>query len=60
MVELNWILNRPVPCWQEGNTLLCVAAGLICTNAAQTAGGGDNISAAVFSCTVVAIKVSYI
>lgn len=41
--------ERPVPCWQEENTLLCVAAGLICTNAAQTAGGGDNISAAALA-----------
>ncbi|KAK9512538.1 hypothetical protein O3M35_000939 [Rhynocoris fuscipes] len=41
--------ERPVPCWQEENTLLCVAAGLVCTNATQTAGGGDNISAAALA-----------
>lgn len=41
--------ERPVPCWQEENILLCVAAGLICKNAAQTAGGGDNISAAALA-----------
>ncbi|CAD5116207.1 DgyrCDS5123 [Dimorphilus gyrociliatus] len=38
--------EKPVACWEEGNALICVSPVLICTNVKQTAGGGDNISAA--------------
>ncbi|XP_014239962.2 ADP-dependent glucokinase [Cimex lectularius] len=41
--------SHPVPCWKEGNVLVCVAAGVVCTNVEQTAGGGDNISAAALA-----------
>lgn len=40
---------RPVSCWEEHEgerVLICVAPVLVCTNARQTAGAGDNISAA--------------
>ncbi|XP_053981529.1 ADP-dependent glucokinase isoform X1 [Hylaeus volcanicus] len=47
-------INKPVSCWDEvlkaGNEKIpiqvCVAPVLVCTEAAQTAGGGDNISSA--------------
>ncbi|CAB0006583.1 unnamed protein product, partial [Nesidiocoris tenuis] len=32
--------ERPVPCWQEGQVTICVATGVVCRNAQQTAGGG--------------------
>jgi len=43
--------TRPVSCWEEtleGDlpVLICVAPNLVCTKIFQTAGGGDNISAA--------------
>ena len=43
--------NRPVSCWEEtlqGNrhVEICLAPNLVCSQAKQTAGGGDNISAA--------------
>ncbi|CAB0013091.1 unnamed protein product, partial [Nesidiocoris tenuis] len=41
--------ERPVPCWQEGQVTICVATGVVCRNAQQTAGGGDNISAAALA-----------
>lgn len=44
--------SEPVSCWEEflaeldEAVLICVAPVLVCTKAHQTAGGGDNISAA--------------
>ena len=43
--------NRPVACWfeilQGGKEVeFCLAPNLVCSDAKQTAGGGDNISAA--------------
>ncbi|KAL0969330.1 hypothetical protein UPYG_G00225660 [Umbra pygmaea] len=38
--------TRPVSCWDEDNYEICVAPVLVCTEVYQTAGGGDNISAA--------------
>ncbi|XP_028837131.1 ADP-dependent glucokinase isoform X2 [Denticeps clupeoides] len=38
--------SRPVSCWDEDNYQICVAPVLVCTEVYQTAGGGDNISAA--------------
>lgn len=46
--------NHPVSCWEEKYTIekknvvvdVCVAPVLVCTQASQTAGGGDNISSA--------------
>ena len=42
--------NKPVSCWQEeidgSEVLICVAPNLVCAEAKQTAGCGDNISAA--------------
>ncbi|XP_068586941.1 ADP-dependent glucokinase [Cebidichthys violaceus] len=38
--------SRPVSCWDEGDYEICVAPVLVCTEVYQTAGGGDNISAA--------------
>lgn len=38
--------SRPVSCWEEDNYEICVAPVLVCTEVYQTAGGGDNISAA--------------
>ena len=38
--------KKPVSCWQEGHFDICVAPVLVCTEVYQTAGGGDNISAA--------------
>ncbi|KAL4623873.1 ADP-dependent glucokinase-like [Arapaima gigas] len=38
--------NRPVSCWEEDDYEICVAPVLVCTEVYQTAGGGDNISAA--------------
>ncbi|XP_072321217.1 ADP-dependent glucokinase [Eucyclogobius newberryi] len=38
--------SRPVSCWQEHDYEVCVAPVLVCTEVYQTAGGGDNISAA--------------
>ena len=42
--------NRPVPCWIEllqgdREVEFCLAPNLVCSEAKQTAGGGDNISA---------------
>ncbi|XP_071765531.1 ADP-dependent glucokinase [Centroberyx gerrardi] len=38
--------TRPVSCWDEVDYQICVAPVLVCTEVYQTAGGGDNISAA--------------
>uniref|UniRef100_A0A667WVJ8 ADP-dependent glucokinase 2 n=1 Tax=Myripristis murdjan TaxID=586833 RepID=A0A667WVJ8_9TELE len=38
--------TRPVSCWDEEDYQICVAPVLVCTEVYQTAGGGDNISAA--------------
>ncbi|XP_029952616.1 ADP-dependent glucokinase [Salarias fasciatus] len=38
--------TRPVSCWHEEDYEICVAPVLVCTEVFQTAGGGDNISAA--------------
>ena len=38
--------TRPVSCWDEQDYEICVAPVLVCTEVYQTAGGGDNISAA--------------
>ncbi|XP_036398472.1 ADP-dependent glucokinase-like [Megalops cyprinoides] len=38
--------TRPVACWDEDDYQVCVAPVLVCTDVYQTAGGGDNISAA--------------
>lgn len=38
--------TRPVSCWHEEDYEICVAPVLVCTEVYQTAGGGDNISAA--------------
>jgi ADP-dependent glucokinase len=40
--------SRPLTCWEEAElgVELCVAPVLVCARAVQTAGGGDNISAA--------------
>ncbi|XP_069464028.1 ADP-dependent glucokinase-like [Ambystoma mexicanum] len=38
--------NRPVSCWEESDYEICLAPVLVCTDVYQTAGGGDNISAA--------------
>lgn len=38
--------HRPVSCWSEDDYEICVAPVLVCTEVYQTAGGGDNISAA--------------
>ncbi|XP_066536560.1 ADP-dependent glucokinase [Hoplias malabaricus] len=38
--------SRPVSCWTEEDYEVCVAPVLVCTEVYQTAGGGDNISAA--------------
>ena len=38
--------SAPVSCWGEEHGRLCVAPNLVCTTVHQTAGGGDNISAA--------------
>ena len=48
--------ERPVACWKEAisdvskganaNVEICIAPNLVCSEAKQTAGGGDNISAA--------------
>ena len=38
--------SRPVSCWDEDDYQICVAPVLVCTEVYQTAGGGDNISAA--------------
>lgn len=38
--------TRPVSCWAEEDYEICVAPVLVCTEVYQTAGGGDNISAA--------------
>lgn len=38
--------TRPVSCWDEDDYEICVAPNLVCTDVYQTAGGGDNISAA--------------
>lgn len=38
--------SSPVSCWNEVSSKICVAPNLVCTMVHQTAGGGDNISAA--------------
>ncbi|CAI5645811.1 unnamed protein product [Oreochromis niloticus] len=38
--------TRPVSCWSEEDYEICVAPVLVCTEVYQTAGGGDNVSAA--------------
>ncbi|KAM4772796.1 ADP-dependent glucokinase-like [Rhinophrynus dorsalis] len=38
--------SRPVSCWSEDDYEICLAPVLVCTEVFQTAGGGDNISAA--------------
>lgn len=38
--------HEPVACWDENFYHICIAPNLVCTNAKQTAGCGDNISAA--------------
>ena len=38
--------SAPVSCWNEDSMRFCVAPNLVCTAVQQTAGGGDNISAA--------------
>lgn len=38
--------SKPVSCWLEEDYEICVAPVLVCTEVYQTAGGGDNISAA--------------
>jgi len=43
-----FINSRPLTCWdEEDNSItICIAPVLVCAQAVQTAGGGDNISAA--------------
>uniref|UniRef100_A0A1B6MRT9 Carbohydrate kinase PfkB domain-containing protein n=1 Tax=Graphocephala atropunctata TaxID=36148 RepID=A0A1B6MRT9_9HEMI len=41
--------QRPISCWREGSLHLCVAPVLVCKVSVQTAGGGDNISAAALA-----------
>ena len=38
--------SAPIMCWGEDHGRICVAPNLVCTRVMQTAGGGDNISAA--------------
>ena len=38
--------SAPINCWGEDQGRICVAPNLVCTHVVQTAGGGDNISAA--------------
>lgn len=38
--------TKPVSCWAEDDYEICVAPVLVCTEVYQTAGGGDNVSAA--------------
>ncbi|MGH0190444.1 UNVERIFIED_CONTAM: hypothetical protein FKN15_046101 [Acipenser sinensis] len=38
--------TKPVTCWEEADYEVCVAPVLVCTDVYQTAGGGDNVSAA--------------
>ena len=40
--------SRPLTCWDEEDLdiTVCLAPVLVCSQAVQTAGGGDNISAA--------------
>ena len=40
--------GRPLSCWEEEElgVEICLAPVLVCAQAVQTAGGGDNISAA--------------
>ena len=40
------IESAPISCWSEESARICVAPNLVCTTVHQTAGGGDNISAA--------------
>lgn len=40
------IESAPISCWSEGDTKICVGPNLVCSSVRQTAGGGDNISAA--------------
>jgi len=43
-----FINTRPLTCWEEPElgVQICIAPVLVCAQAVQTAGGGDNISAA--------------
>ena len=43
-----FINSRPLTCWEEEDLdiSVCLAPVLVCSKAVQTAGGGDNISAA--------------
>jgi len=43
-----FINSRPLTCWEEDDLdiSVCIAPVLVCSKAVQTAGGGDNISAA--------------
>jgi len=43
-----FINSRPLTCWEEDELgiNICIAPVLVCAQAVQTAGGGDNISAA--------------
>ena len=40
--------DYPVACWSENDldVEICIAPNLVCSEAKQTVGGGDNISAA--------------
>eukprot|EP00094_Tigriopus_californicus_P001080 TCALIF_01045-PA protein Name:"Similar to Adpgk ADP-dependent glucokinase (Mus musculus)" AED:0.27 eAED:0.27 QI:205/0.53/0.35/0.64/0.92/0.85/14/0/1299 len=49
--------HRPVACWSEDHLDIqfCIAPNLVCSEAQQTAGGGDNISAAGLIFQVISI-----
>ena len=38
--------DLPISCWEEQDYEICISPVLVCTAVKQTAGGGDNISAA--------------
>lgn len=46
--RIPFINDHPLTCWDEEDigVHICIAPVLVCTDAVQTAGGGDNISAA--------------
>ncbi|XP_066554014.1 ADP-dependent glucokinase [Amia ocellicauda] len=44
--RIPFLETKPVSCWEEADYEICVAPVLVCTEVYQTAGGGDNISAA--------------
>ncbi|MBN3316196.1 ADPGK glucokinase, partial [Atractosteus spatula] len=44
--RMPFLETKPVSCWDEADYEICVAPVLVCTEVYQTAGGGDNISAA--------------